>query len=159
MTDPQTEPIKIIKTVLSRLPLYYNFLLEKRKENYMGAWPSLFLPQYLVPLVPLMRCSSGWVSRGVATVGGGRREWGVLWPIDLSHSPQRARPREDFVTDWLMKRVLIYSYSYACRHTVFSGICSRSAIPGAGHHHGRSVSLVLLYDLEVIFFWKRFLRY
>ena len=34
MTDPQTEPIKIIKTVLSRLPLYYNFLLEKRKENY-----------------------------------------------------------------------------------------------------------------------------
>ena len=34
MTDPQTEPIKVIKTVLSRLPLYYNFLLEKRKENY-----------------------------------------------------------------------------------------------------------------------------
>ncbi|MBE6346844.1 MAG: redox-sensing transcriptional repressor Rex [Lentimicrobiaceae bacterium] len=34
MTEPQTEPIKVIKTVLSRLPLYYNFLLEKRKENY-----------------------------------------------------------------------------------------------------------------------------
>lgn len=33
MIDPQTEPIKIIKTVMSRLPLYYNFLLEKRKEN------------------------------------------------------------------------------------------------------------------------------
>ncbi len=33
MIDPQTEPIKIVKTVLSRLPLYYNFLLEKRKEN------------------------------------------------------------------------------------------------------------------------------
>lgn len=33
MIDPQTEPIKIIKTVLSRLPLYYNFLLEKRKED------------------------------------------------------------------------------------------------------------------------------
>ena len=34
MIDPQAEPIKIIKTVLSRLPLYYNFLLEKRKEDY-----------------------------------------------------------------------------------------------------------------------------
>ena len=34
MTELQTEPIKIIKTVLSRLPLYYNFLLEKRKEKY-----------------------------------------------------------------------------------------------------------------------------
>ena len=33
MIDPQTEPIKVVKTVLSRLPLYYNFLLEKRKEN------------------------------------------------------------------------------------------------------------------------------
>ena len=33
MIDLQTEPIKIIKTVMSRLPLYYNFLLEKRKEN------------------------------------------------------------------------------------------------------------------------------
>lgn len=33
MIDPQTEPIKIIKAVMSRLPLYYNFLLEKRKEN------------------------------------------------------------------------------------------------------------------------------
>ena len=31
--DPQAEPVKIIKTVMSRLPLYYNFLLEKRKEN------------------------------------------------------------------------------------------------------------------------------
>ena len=119
----------------------------------MGAWPSLFLPQYLVPLVPSMRCSSGWGSRGVPTVGGGRQEWDVLWPIDLSHSPQRARPCEEFVTGWLMKRVLIYSYSYAYRQTVFSGTCSRSAIPGAGRHHGRSVSLVLLYDLEVIFFF------
>lgn len=34
MMEPSTEPIKIIKTVLKRLPLYYNFLLEKRKENY-----------------------------------------------------------------------------------------------------------------------------
>lgn len=30
----EVEPIKITKAVLSRLPLYYNFLLEKRKENY-----------------------------------------------------------------------------------------------------------------------------
>lgn len=34
MIDPQAEPIKIVKTVLSRLPLYYNFLMEKRKEDY-----------------------------------------------------------------------------------------------------------------------------
>ena len=33
MIDPQAEPVKIIKTVMIRLPLYYNFLLEKRKEN------------------------------------------------------------------------------------------------------------------------------
>ena len=55
------------------------------------------------------------------TVGGGGREWGVLWPVGRlpQPQPQRAGPREDFATGWLMKRVRICSYSYARIQTVF----------------------------------------